>query len=73
MNVKILSSSKENASSNNEDNVRDNNGMQHGTWTKLGSEWPHFPFKSKPGLNVNVENHNNHWNILNSLHLKLLM
>jgi hypothetical protein len=38
MNVNILSNSKENASSDDEDNVGDNSDMQHGTCTKLGSE-----------------------------------
>jgi hypothetical protein len=32
--------------------------MQHGTWTKVGAEWPWFPFSGKPGLNVDLEDPN---------------
>jgi hypothetical protein len=28
--------------------------MQHGAWTKVGAEWPCFPFSGKPGLNVDL-------------------
>jgi hypothetical protein len=32
--------------------------MQHGTWTKVGTEWPRFPFRGKPGLKVHLEDPN---------------
>jgi hypothetical protein len=33
--------------------------MQHGRLAKPGAERPHFPFTSKPGINVNSEDPSN--------------
>jgi hypothetical protein len=32
--------------------------MQNGTWIKLGSKRLRYPFSSKPGLNVDLEDPN---------------
>jgi hypothetical protein len=29
------------------------------TWTKVGAEWPHFPFSGGPGLHVDLQYGNN--------------
>jgi hypothetical protein len=57
--VKFLPDSEQSDSSDDEDNVNDDSDMQHGTWTKVGAERPHFPFSGKPGLNVHLEDPNN--------------
>jgi hypothetical protein len=46
-------------SSDEEENVNDNNGMQHGILAKSDDEWPHFPFIGKPGINVALEKPSN--------------
>jgi hypothetical protein len=33
--------------------------MQHGIWTKSGAERPRFPFTSKAGINVDLEDPSN--------------
>jgi hypothetical protein len=58
INANISSSSQQSVRSNEED-VSDNSGMQHGTWTKLGAGQPHFPFSGKPGLNVGFKDPTN--------------
>jgi hypothetical protein len=45
---KFLSGSKHSDSFDDNNNVNDDSDMQHGTWTKVGAEWPHFPFSGKP-------------------------
>jgi hypothetical protein len=57
--VKFLSGSKQSDSSDDKDNVNYDSDIQHGTWTKVGTEWPHFPFSGKPGLNIDIEDPNN--------------
>jgi hypothetical protein len=54
--VKFLSGSD---SCDDEDNINDGSDMQHGTWAKVGAQWTCFPFNSKPGLIVDIEDHNN--------------
>jgi hypothetical protein len=53
--VKFLSDSKQIDSFDDKDNVNDDSDMQHGTWTKVGAEWLHFPFRGKPDLNAHLE------------------
>jgi hypothetical protein len=48
--VKFLSDSEQSDNSVDEDNVNDDNDMQHETWTKVGAELPRFPFSGKPVL-----------------------
>jgi hypothetical protein len=57
--VKFLSSSKQSDISGDKGNVNDDSDMQHGTWTKVGAERLYFPFRCKPGLNVDLEDRNN--------------
>jgi hypothetical protein len=45
--------------SDEEENVSDNNSMQHGVWAKSGSEQPLFPFTDKPAINVDLEDPSN--------------
>jgi hypothetical protein len=50
------------SSESEEDHCSDDeaeNDIQHGTWTKAGTERPHFPFIGKPGLNVKITNSEN--------------
>jgi hypothetical protein len=58
INVEILSCDEESVSSD-EENVSDNSSMQHGILAKSGAERPHFQFTSKPGINVDLEDHSN--------------
>jgi hypothetical protein len=53
--VKILPYGEQSISSDEEENVNDNIGMQHGIWTKSGAEQPCFPFTGKPGINVDYK------------------
>jgi hypothetical protein len=57
--VKFLSDSEQTDSSDDEDNVNDDNDMQHGTWTKVGAERLRVLFSGKLGLNVHLEDPNN--------------
>jgi hypothetical protein len=38
--------------------------MQPDVWVNSGAEWQHFPFIGKPGINVDLEDPSNPWNIL---------
>jgi hypothetical protein len=70
--VKILSCGEQNVSSDEEENVSDNGTMQHGVWAKSGAELPHFPFTGKHGINVDLEDPSNPWNVLSCfVHQKL--
>jgi hypothetical protein len=53
--MKISSCGEHIVSCDEEENVSDNNSMQHGVWAKSGSERPHFPFTDKRGINVQIE------------------
>jgi hypothetical protein len=46
-------------SSNEEENVSDNSGMQHDTWAKPGDEQLCFLFTGKPGIDVHLEDPSN--------------
>jgi hypothetical protein len=59
INVKILSCGGKSVSSDEVESVSDNSRMQHGIWTKSGTDCPCFPFTGKPGINVYLEDHSN--------------
>jgi hypothetical protein len=33
--------------------------MQHGTWSKVGAQWPNFSFSGKPVLSIHLEDLSN--------------
>jgi hypothetical protein len=57
--VKILSCGEQSVSSDEEENISYNSGMQHDIWAETGAERPHFPFTSKHGINVDFEGPSN--------------
>jgi hypothetical protein len=62
--VKISPRGEQSVSSDEEENVSDNSSMQHGMWAKSAAERTRFPFTGKPGINVDLEDPSNPWNIL---------
>jgi hypothetical protein len=57
--VKILSGGEQSVSSDQPENVSDNNSMQPNVWTNSGAEQPRFPFTGKSGINVYLEEPSN--------------
>jgi hypothetical protein len=64
INVKISSCGEQSVNSDDEENVSGNSNIQHDMWAKSGADWPRFPFIGKTGINVDLEDPNNPWNIL---------
>jgi hypothetical protein len=46
-------------SSDEAENVRDNNSTQPDVWANSGAEQPHLPFTGKPGINVDLKDPSN--------------
>jgi hypothetical protein len=55
INVKMSSNGEQSVSSDDAENVSDNNSMQPDTWATSGAEQPRFLFTGKPGINVDLE------------------
>jgi hypothetical protein len=64
--VKILLGGEQSVSFDEAENVSDDSGTQPDAWANSGAERPHFPFTGKPGINVDLEDPRNTWNILSS-------
>jgi hypothetical protein len=55
INVKISSGCEQSVSSDEAENISNNSSMQPDVWANSGAERPRFPFTGKPGINVDLE------------------
>jgi hypothetical protein len=53
--VKILSGGEQSVSSDQTENISNNNSLQPDVWANSGADRPRFSFTGKPGINVDLE------------------
>jgi hypothetical protein len=59
INVKISSGGEQSVSFDEAENISDNNCIQPDVWANSGAERSCFPFLSKPGINVDLQDPSN--------------
>jgi hypothetical protein len=59
INMNISSGGEQSVSSDEAENVSDNNSMQLDEWANSDAERPRFPFIGKPGINFDLEDPSN--------------
>jgi hypothetical protein len=57
--VKSSLAGQQSVSSDEAEDVSKNGSTQPDVWANLGAELPHFPFTSKSGINVDLEDPSN--------------